>query len=51
MAQALRARRFSFVSSGVTALRDKDLGFHKGFLVRDPDGHVMTWTEEEGELS
>ena len=29
------------ISSGVVALPDKLLGFWKGFLVRDPDGHVM----------
>jgi hypothetical protein len=30
-----------FVSTGIVALPDKSLGFGKGFLVRDPDGHVM----------
>lgn len=30
-----------FVSSGVVTLPDKRVGFGKGFLVRDPDGHVM----------
>lgn len=30
-----------FVSSGVVTLPDKSVGFGKGFLVRDPDGHVM----------
>jgi len=29
------------ISSGVVTLPDKLLGFGKGFLVRDPDGHVM----------
>ncbi|MGH7262141.1 MAG: VOC family protein, partial [Nitrospiraceae bacterium] len=29
------------ISSGVVTLPDKVLGFGKGFLVRDPDGHVM----------
>jgi len=29
------------ISSGVATLPDKLLGFGKGFLVRDPDGHVM----------
>ena len=29
------------ISSGVVTLPDKSLGFGKGFLVRDPDGHVM----------
>ena len=30
-----------FVSAGVVTLPEKSLGFGKGFLVRDPDGHVM----------
>jgi catechol 2,3-dioxygenase-like lactoylglutathione lyase family enzyme len=29
------------ISSGVVTLPDKLLGFGQGFLVRDPDGHVM----------
>jgi catechol 2,3-dioxygenase-like lactoylglutathione lyase family enzyme len=33
-----------FVSSGVVSA--KDLGFNKGFLVRDPDGHVMQLIEK-----
>lgn len=39
-AAALRGTA-QFVSSGVVTLPDKALGFGKGFLVRDPDGHVM----------
>jgi len=31
----------TLVSSGVVAMPDGALGFKKGFLVRDPDGHVM----------
>ncbi len=30
-----------FVSSGVVTLPDHTLGFTKGLLVRDPDGHVL----------
>lgn len=30
-----------FVSSGVVSIPDGTLGFKRGFLVRDPDGHVM----------
>jgi catechol 2,3-dioxygenase-like lactoylglutathione lyase family enzyme len=37
--------RFNFVSSGVVDLNRKELGFEKGFLVRDPDGHVMQLVE------
>ncbi len=34
------------VSSGVTALPDGKLGFQKGLLVRDPDGHVVELVEK-----
>jgi catechol 2,3-dioxygenase-like lactoylglutathione lyase family enzyme len=34
------------VSAGVVTLPDKTLGFSKGFLVRDPDGHVMQVVSE-----
>ncbi|MEK6801466.1 MAG: VOC family protein [Nitrospirota bacterium] len=30
-----------FISSGVVSTPDGSLGFKKGFLVRDPDGHVV----------
>src|SRR5438874_5648164 len=30
-----------FVSFGVVSESDAELGFHKGFLVRDPDGHAI----------
>ena len=33
-----------FVSPGAVTLPDARLGFRKGFLVRDPDGHVMEVT-------
>jgi len=33
------------VSPGVVALSDKSLGFSKGVLARDPDGHVMALIE------
>ncbi len=39
--RALRAARAPFVSPGTTGLPDGALGFSKGLLVRDPDGHVM----------
>lgn len=38
---ALRARGASFVSPGPVALPDRALGFGRGLLVRDPDGHVL----------
>jgi catechol 2,3-dioxygenase-like lactoylglutathione lyase family enzyme len=44
-AQALRAGRFQFVSPGAVRLPDQTLGFRAGFLVKDPDGHVMQLVE------
>ena len=40
-AKALFGARVFFVSPGVIALPDGSLGFAKGLLVRDPDGHAM----------
>ena len=36
---------FRFVSPGVVTVSDSRLGFEKGLLVRDPDGHVMALVE------
>jgi catechol 2,3-dioxygenase-like lactoylglutathione lyase family enzyme len=36
---------YPFVSSAVVTMPDGALGFTKGFLVRDPDGHVMQIVE------
>lgn len=47
-AQRLRGGKFAFVSSSVLEIPDGKLGFAKGFLVRDPDGHVMQLVEEVG---
>jgi catechol 2,3-dioxygenase-like lactoylglutathione lyase family enzyme len=44
-ARVLREGKALFVSSGVVAMPDGSLGFRRGFLVRDPDGHVMELTE------
>ena len=41
VAQRLTPGVFAFVSPGVVALEDTALGFRKGALVRDPDGHVV----------
>ena len=40
-AKRLRDAGANFVSSGVTELPQHETGFRKGFLVRDPDGHVL----------
>jgi catechol 2,3-dioxygenase-like lactoylglutathione lyase family enzyme len=45
-AQGLRAGKALFVSSAVISDTDAKLGFHKEFLVRDPDGHVMAIAEK-----
>ena len=37
----LRPQTFAFVSPGTVALSDAALGFTKGALVRDPDGHAV----------
>ncbi|HKA53943.1 MAG TPA: VOC family protein [Candidatus Binatia bacterium] len=47
-AQQVRAGTFAFVSPGAITLPKATLGFTKGFLVRDPDGHVMQLTEPQG---
>jgi hypothetical protein len=36
---------FAFVSPGVIALADARIGFRKGALLRDPDGHAVMLAE------
>jgi catechol 2,3-dioxygenase-like lactoylglutathione lyase family enzyme len=45
-ARKLLAGRADFVSSGVVANQNKQLGFTKAFLVRDPDGHAIQLEEK-----
>ncbi|HWT03744.1 MAG TPA: VOC family protein [Pyrinomonadaceae bacterium] len=45
-AQGLLGAKSVFVSTGVVPLGEGALGFNKGLLVRDPDGHVMQLTEK-----
>lgn len=45
VAQRVAAGRARFVSPGVVETSDGALGFLRGFLVRDPDGHVMRVVE------
>src|SRR5687767_4798021 len=47
--QSLRATNSRFVSPGSVSLTDLSLGFTKGLLVRDPDGHVMALVESRTE--
>src|SRR6266576_2187860 len=44
-AGSLGKARAPFVSPGPVALRGRELGFTQGFLVRDPDGHVLQIVE------
>ena len=45
-AQRLLTENFRFVSPGVVAIDENRLGFSKGLLARDPDGHVMALIEK-----
>jgi catechol 2,3-dioxygenase-like lactoylglutathione lyase family enzyme len=46
VAQKLRLNQALFVSPDVIAIPKETLGFKKGFLVRDPDGHTMRLIEK-----
>ena len=46
VAQGLRKGRLGFVSPGAVTLTGSPLGFTKGFLVLDPDGHVIQVIEK-----
>jgi hypothetical protein len=37
----LRPGKTTFISSGPVALPDSSLGFDRGLLIRDPDGHAL----------
>jgi len=45
VAQQLQHSTVQFVSSSVVELPNNVLGFRKGFLIRDPDGHVLRIVE------
>jgi catechol 2,3-dioxygenase-like lactoylglutathione lyase family enzyme len=42
----LRDGRAGFISPGLTQLPDDDLGFAKGLMTRDPDGHALLLMEQ-----
>ncbi|PYX09923.1 MAG: glyoxalase [Acidobacteria bacterium] len=46
VAQQFANAHTKFVSSGVVPESDGQLGFHKAFLVRDPDGHAILVEEK-----
>lgn len=45
-AQRLRAEGLTLLQPGVVEISDGKFGFKKGFLVRDPDGHVLRVIEK-----
>jgi catechol 2,3-dioxygenase-like lactoylglutathione lyase family enzyme len=49
-AAAVRKGRFRLVSAAPVELPDTVLGFQRGILVRDPDGHAIQLVEHEGEV-
>lgn len=48
IAPLLLRNGYRLVSTGLVALPDQRLGFARGLLVRDPDGHVMQLVERTG---
>jgi catechol 2,3-dioxygenase-like lactoylglutathione lyase family enzyme len=47
-ADAVRRGRFRLVSASPVSLPDTTLGFSRGLLIRDPDGHAVQLVEHEG---
>jgi len=45
-AAAARNGRYAWISSGAVAIPGKELGFSKGTMVRDPDGHAVLLVEK-----
>jgi catechol 2,3-dioxygenase-like lactoylglutathione lyase family enzyme len=48
--EAVRRGKFHLISAAPVELPDTALGFSRGILVRDPDGHVVQLIEHEGEV-
>jgi catechol 2,3-dioxygenase-like lactoylglutathione lyase family enzyme len=48
--EAVRRGRFRLISAAPVDLPDTALGFSRGILVRDPDGHAVQLVEREGEV-
>ncbi len=46
IAQRLRANRTVFISTDTIAIPSSSLGFKRGFLIRDPDGHPLRIIEK-----
>src|SRR5260370_204589 len=48
--EAVQRGKFQLISAAPVQLPDTALGFSRGILVRDPDGHVVQLIEREGEV-
>ncbi len=48
--EAVRRGKFRLISAAPVELPDTTLGFSRGMLVRDPDGHAVQLVEYEGEV-
>jgi catechol 2,3-dioxygenase-like lactoylglutathione lyase family enzyme len=46
VSRPLLAQRFALVSPGIITIQERSLGFQRGLLIRDPDGHVMELIEK-----
>jgi catechol 2,3-dioxygenase-like lactoylglutathione lyase family enzyme len=46
LALLLRQNKFDFISNGVVSFKENTLGFSKGLLVRDIDGHAVRLVEK-----
>lgn len=46
-ARLVNSEEYKFISPGVVRLPDSQLGFKRGFIVRDPDGHAVRLVEAE----
>lgn len=44
--QALSSMKYNFISTGIISLREPALGFRRGLVVRDADGHAMQLVEK-----
>ena len=44
-AKAIEVEKYHFVSPKVVTLPNDRIGFSKGLMVRDPDGHAMVLVE------
>lgn len=45
LSQRLRSEKYIFLSPGITDVEGSTLGFDRGLLVRDPDGHLIRFVQ------